>query len=552
MIEIHGIQLEDLQPIVDGEVDRKANLIVEREGDRVQLKVRASRAASSLGVRFGSVTGARGYLRNGYHSWDGSFFVAPGTKATDEPPGKEPDRGFAMTALLSKTGAVVIGFERHDRFQSRFRFGGTPQQMTIAAETLLDDTGHQESETITIFAGDEVEETLRRWSRIVAQNCPPRLPKKRITGWCSWYNLYSAIDEPTLEEHLEAAREFRDTYQVSLDIFQIDDGFTPEMGDWLLTKPQFPRGMKPLIEKVRAKGFTPGLWIAPFMVGNRSRLFREHPDWVVTDRQTGEPLTQMRFYGEFRWHKRSEEYYILDITHPGAQDYIATVFDTWSNDWGARYFKVDFMLFGSEHGPERARWHRKNLSRIQIWRRMLEIARESAPDALFLGCGCPLWAGVGLVDAIRIGRDVGSKWGGEQSAESLLRDQLTRNHAAGILWQADPDCILLRQRFHELTPTQVRSLALFAGLSGGVLMTSDKLDELPQERAELFAELLRTPVERCDFPNLGKEGLIIQRILRGGLPPIENRFNPTDQPQDGLEPYEYESNLEAVPSSPNR
>ena len=55
------------------------------------------------------------------------------------------------------------------------------------------------------------------------------------------------------------------------------------------------------------------MWIAPFMVGNRSGLYREHPDWVVQDRQTGGPLAQMRFYGEFRWHKRSEEYYVLDI-----------------------------------------------------------------------------------------------------------------------------------------------------------------------------------------------------------------------------------------------
>ena len=80
-----------------------------------------------------------------------------------------------------------------------------------------------------------------------------------------------------------------------------------------------------------------------------------------------------------------------------------------------------------------------------------------------LGCGCPLWASVGLVDAVRIGRDVGVKWSGDQSAESLLRDQATRNHAAGRLWQADPDCILLRDRFHDLSDAQVTSLALLAG-----------------------------------------------------------------------------------------
>ena len=76
-------------------------------------------------------------------------------------------------------------------------------------------------------------------------------------------------------------------------------------------------------------------------------------------------------------------------------------------------------------------------------------------------------------------------WEGGYSAQSLLRDLMTRNHAAGILWQSDPDCVLLRDRFHELDDTQVRSLALFAGLSGGVLMTSDKLDPLSADRASL-------------------------------------------------------------------
>jgi len=128
-------------------------------------------------------------------------------------------------------------------------------------------------------------------------------------------------------------------------VFQIDDGFTPEMGDWLDIKPQFPRGLKPLLDDIRAAGFTPGLWIAPFMVGNRSRLFARHPDWVVHDRTTGQPLTQMQFYGEFRWHKRSEEYYILDTTHPAAFDYLRRVFRTWRRDWGCEYFKTDFMHF---------------------------------------------------------------------------------------------------------------------------------------------------------------------------------------------------------------
>ena len=41
------------------------------------------------------------------------------------------------------------------------------------------------------------------------------------------------------------------------DVFLIDDGFTPEMGDWLDVKPQFPRGMKAILDDVRSAGFMP-------------------------------------------------------------------------------------------------------------------------------------------------------------------------------------------------------------------------------------------------------------------------------------------------------
>jgi alpha-galactosidase len=112
-------------------------------------------------------------------------------------------------------------------------------------------------------------------------------------------------------------------------------------------------------------------------------------------------------------------------------------------------------------------------------------------DALWSGCGCPLWASVGLVDTVRISRDVGTVWKGEQSAQSLFRDLPARLHANGVLWQADPDCILLRERFHELSDEQVRLAADAAASAGGVVMTSDHLGELSRERETLFGAILR-------------------------------------------------------------
>ncbi len=459
----------------------------------------------AFGICIRAVEGARAYLRSGYYSWDGAEYVAVGHGAAGP--------GYGLTQLLPRrgTGSVVLGFDRHDRFQHTFQLGATETAPSLCVTTLWDRKtippgGRAESERLVIFEHEDVEDALRAWAEIVAASAPvaPRVPQATITGWCSWYNLYASITEENILEHLRGAANVMAREGLPLRVFQIDDGFTPEMGDWLAVKPQFPRGMKAVLDEIRAAGLTPGLWIAPFMVGNRSRVFQEHPDWVVRDRETGGPLALMTFYGEFRWHKRSEEYYILDTTHPEAFDYLRHVFRTWRHEWGCEYFKTDFMHFPTVYGPERAVYHTPGLTRIEIWRRVAEMIREEIGDALWLGCGCPLWASVGLVDAIRIGRDVGVEWSGERSARSLLRDQAVRNFANHILWQADPDCILLRERYHHLSEAEQRSLAIYAGMIGGVTMTSDALHELSPERLRLWRLLVQPRRALCRFPLLGR------------------------------------------------
>src|SRR5215211_1463103 len=157
-----GLRLGGLTPLIDGEPaarnapeirrdcivwsleEGRAVLSFARLGDLRRLDLRlegCDRSPASLGLRFAQVEGVRAYLRNGYQSWDGSYFVAPGTQPGEGPTARSPTLGFAMTALLpepSEGGAVILGFTRHDRFQSRFRFGGSADTMTLGAETLLD------------------------------------------------------------------------------------------------------------------------------------------------------------------------------------------------------------------------------------------------------------------------------------------------------------------------------------------------------------------------------------------------------------------------------
>ncbi|MBN1812642.1 MAG: alpha-galactosidase [Anaerolineae bacterium] len=498
----------------------------EGEGGRFWLRywiegMPSSQELGSFGLQFQGIENLRAYLRNGYTSWDGSTYVDVEALADFGPHETRPELGYAMTQLLPRHGesSLVLGFDRHDRFQHTFTFDSLHCPPALKVLTLWDRKEHSgparcESERLVIFESRQVENGLREWARITAQasSLPPRARREPITDWCSWYNLYAYISEEIILDHLKRVKKVSDREKLPLRVFQIDEGFIPEMGDWLEVKPQFSRGMKPLLDDIRQAGFIPGLWIGPFMVGNRSRLYRDHPDWVVRDRKSGGPLVQWRLVGEERWHKRSEEYYILDATHPEAFEYLRQVFHAWRHEWGCEYFKTDFMHFGSEHRPDRAVWHTPGSTRIEVWRKVAEMIRAEIGDALWLGCGCPLWASVGLVDAVRIGHDVGVDWRGRLSAQSLLNDLATRNFANHVLWQADPDCILLRDEHHNLTDQEVRSLAIYAGMSGGVLMTSDDLQELSGDRLRLWKFVLEMDSNACNFPFLGSSPLTYERV----------------------------------------
>jgi alpha-galactosidase len=466
----------------------------------------------AFGLRFTAVENLRLYLPMGYNCWDGASFQEP--EAMPEENAGRAEMGYALTQLIPRFGAgsVVLGFDRHDRFQQTFTHETRQQPMALTIQTLWDRKQPEgrrcAGERLVAFVHPEVEEALRGWAQLVAAESPlpPRVSGPGITGWSSWYNLYATVTEEILLEHLNNAARVAQSADLPMRVFQIDDGFIFEAGDWLETRPEFPHGMKFLLDAIRSAGFIPGLWVAPFMVGNRSHLYRDHPDWVVLDAQTGKPFVVWHLYGEFRWHKRSEDYYILDATHPEAFAYLRKVFHTYRHDWGVDYFKTDGMFWGGGFGPDQVVHHTPGMTRVEIFLSVLKMIRaEISPDTPWLGCGCPLWPSVGYVDGIRISGDIGVDWEGIGfSAQSLLRDQATRNFTNTLLWQIDPDSVLLRERFHNLSEAEVRSLALYAGMSAGVIMTSDDLGDLGAERLRLWKLILNPARRTCRFPLLGQ------------------------------------------------
>jgi len=310
------------------------------------------------------------------------------------------------------------------------------------------------------------------------------------TGWCSWYEYMHDISAQNIRLNLKRIKEFQN--ELPLKIVQIDDGYQSMVGDWFDIKDTFPEGMEVLAHEIRDAGFTPGLWLAPFIVHTRSRLRREHPDWLIRGQLNRPANAGFSTWGGFPTG--------LDLTHPDALAYVQEVIRTVVEDWGYTYLKLDFLYAGALSGKRRD----PTRTPAQVLRRGMESIREAAgEDVVLVGCGCPLGSAIGLVDAMRINPDVDRHWTpamyglgailksepGMPSARNAIHNTLTRAFMHQRWWINDPDCLLLRTDM-ELTLAEVQSLATAIALSGGSILLSDDLTKLPPERLHIAQTML--------------------------------------------------------------
>ncbi len=303
----------------------------------------------------------------------------------------------------------------------------------------------------------------------------------RIAGYSSWYNRYQFIDQQSILEDLEGCKKILREG----DLFQVDDGWEPKVGDWQEADPdKFPEGMKRLASDIHEAGYKAGLWMAPFAAQRGSKVLREHPDWVVKD-DKGEPFACGGNWGGF---------YGLDIDIPECRDYIETCVRRAVEDWGFDLLKLDFLYAAATFGNEKE-------TRAGRMIRAMELLRTWVGDASILACGVPLMPCFGMVEYSRIGCDVGLTWKDRPflrqthrervSTLNSLIDTISRRQLNLRAFGNDPDVFFLRTDNLELTEYQKDLLASINGLLGHVFLTSDDPGKYTQEQIEKYAHYRR-------------------------------------------------------------
>jgi alpha-galactosidase len=293
------------------------------------------------------------------------------------------------------------------------------------------------------------------------------------TGWCSWYCFGPRVTARQVLDNLDAiAKSFP-----ALTYVQIDDGYQSAMGDWLATGAAFGGDVRTVLDQIRARGFQPAIWVAPFVAEAGSAVFEEHADWFVKD-VDGAPLRSDRVtFGGWR----HGPWYVLDGTHPAVQGHFERVFRTMREEWGCTYFKLDANFWGAIHGGV---FHDARATRIEAYRRGMRAIVRGAGDGFLLGCNHPIWPSLGVLHGSRSSNDINRSW---DRVMTTARQNLSRNWQNGRLWWNDPDAVVLAGQLSD-DECQFHATAIYA--SGGMVLSGDDLTAIPPARAAILHKLL--------------------------------------------------------------
>gem|GEM_PF-2809832 len=305
-------------------------------------------------------------------------------------------------------------------------------------------------------------------------------------GWCSWYFYYQNINE---EEWVKNVKWLaKNLKQYGLEWVQIDDGWqmqngskdTPGGRDWRDANKKFPKGMKYVADIAHKYGLKAGLWLIPQKT-DVDELYIEHPDYFLRY-SDGTPVKIPD------WAPGGTKQYVIDPTNPRMiKNYYIPLWKKLSDEWGFDYFKID-------NQGDCSRWYdnrehiRKDMvpSGKEVYRKSLEVIKEViGPKKFLLGCSS-FPDGIGIVDGSRTSGDMSATWEGCQvSIDAVFRYNFLNN----VVWWSDPDVLCVRS---PLTFEEAKLMATLISLSGQVLMMSDKMYELPEERVELLRRICPT------------------------------------------------------------
>jgi alpha-galactosidase len=233
----------------------------------------------------------------------------------------------------------------------------------------------------------EAVEALTRYRRAACQR-----PHKDSARCPVIFNDYMNClwGDPTEEKELPLIAAAAKT---GCEYFVIDAGWYAELdedwgqiGAWRASTSRWPQGLKFVLDRARAAGMIPGLWLEPEVAGPTSLLAQKPDNWFLV-RHGKRVLKNTRF--------------LLDFRNPEVRAYLDRVIDRLVIDYGIGYIKMDYnvdSLQGTEFNADSFGQGLLEHNRAHLaW---LEGILNRYPDLVIENCG----SGGGRMDYAMLSR----------------------------------------------------------------------------------------------------------------------------------------------------
>lgn len=317
---------------------------------------------------------------------------------------------------------------------------------------------------------------LPSFATIIAKNMHVSLKhKKPPVGFCTWYYYYNSVTSKNVYENLSFIKNELD---VPVKYLQIDDGWQKNWCNFE-ENDKF-NNLKQLVKDIKKANLKPGLWFCPFSLNEESYILRDHPDWIVQEKD----------------ELKSSRNLCVDFSNPEARKYMYDLFHKYAFEYGFDYFKIDIVTSYLSSG----RYYDKTFNTVKNLRLGFKTIRDAiGKDKEILACTCPLSYVLPYIDYMRVSGDIQDDF---SSLIYIFNSTLKRYYMNQKLFINDADCLIIRNESNEDEECQkhiirnideIKTYISLISASGGSIMLADKLKNLKQYQLDLIDKLFPNP-----------------------------------------------------------
>ena len=338
---------------------------------------------------------------------------------------------------------------------------------------------------------------------IAAENGITKLKPADFKGWATWDYYGRVFTAKDIYGNMDVLNKLAP----DANMIQIDGGWWTERGDYKSVRPDLlPGGIKEIVSRITSEGKIPGIHIDGFRGDANSEIYKAHPEYFLHD-WDGKLIVEVNDKSD-----KVMKYIYFDYSNPGARAHIADCIRNLKENWGIRYFKVDFMRYGLKEDTLAKNKEAKGIkafdstiTSVERFRLAMQTMRDAmGSDTYFLGCSAVFGPCIGFVDGMRTGGDISPRY--DAFPERCLAN-LSNFYLSGKVWNGDADYLVFREAVDEdatvsqedvkhggsMMMNEAQMWADFNKLYGTCRLSSDNLMTLRPERQALVKEVFQYP-----------------------------------------------------------